>query len=83
MLINKHFDCLHCRNCITTVLREAQLLKISVTISGSCYIYVHTHALIVFCYSAFHVIEKKSLLKSGNHGLHHSAGFISCKQLLF
>ena len=42
MLINKHLDCLHSSNCITTVLRETQLLKIPVTISA-IYMFIHMH----------------------------------------
>ena len=53
MLINKHLDCLNSSNCITTVLREDQLLKIPATISSSCYLYALTHAHTVFYYSAF------------------------------
>ena len=82
MLINKHFDCLHSSNYIKTVLREAKLLKIPVTISSSCHLYVHTHALIILLFS-FHIIEKRSLLRSGNNGLHYYTGFISCKQFLY
>ena len=63
--VDQLLDCLHSSNCITTVLREAQLLKIPVTISISCYLqyicsYTCTYSILLF---SFHVIEKRSLLR--------------------
>ena len=81
MLINKHLDCLHSSNCITTVLRETQLLKIHVSISA-IYMFIHMH-LQYFYYSAFHAMEKRSLLRSVDNDLHFFTGFISCIQLLY
>ena len=67
------------KNSIFLILREKNFN----TCIYFCYLYVHTHALTVFYYSAFHAMEKRSLLRSVDNDLHFFTGFISCIQLLY